>query len=152
MNRHDQGFLQAVFSDGLAEMARGQLAEQQAQAAAVLAYARRMVADHARLSEEARQIARHLGAHLAQTVDAAQQQAMADLERLSGGDFDRHYLRHEVEAHEKALATATQCADAAAGAQIRVFADQVASLLQAHLDLALQAEQALPRQGQPYAP
>lgn len=152
MNRHDQGFLQAVFSDGLAEMARGRLAAQQGQAAAVLAYARRMVNDHARLSSEARQIARHLGEGLAQTVDAVQQKAMADLERLSGGDFDRHYLRTEIQAHEKALATAQQCADRGAGAQVRVFAGQVASLLQEHLDLARQTEPALSRQGRPYAP
>lgn len=151
MNRHDQECLQAVFSDGLAEMARGQLAGQQAQAAAVIAYARRMVVDHARSSEEARQIATHLGVSLAQTADATQQQGMADLERVSGGNFDRHYLRHEIEAHEKALARAQQCADGAAGAQIRAFAGQVASLLSDHLDLAKQAELTLPRQGQPYA-
>jgi predicted outer membrane protein len=96
----DRQFISRAFNLSEAEIAAGQLAIQKASAPGIKEFAQRLVTEHEKLKGEVQQIAQKNGI----TIDphASQSWWQGELQRignLSGRDFDRDYMKWQLQTH-----------------------------------------------------
>ncbi|HYC37934.1 MAG TPA: DUF4142 domain-containing protein [Usitatibacter sp.] len=139
----DREFLVHAGQLGLAEVELGRIAEGRAASARVKRFAGRMVRDHAKSNEELRSLAGGKGVELPSTL-AGQHRANAEkLGRLSGAEFDRHYMEHMVTDHRKAVAEFEKAARDARDSRVKAFASKTLPHLREHLKMAQATMQGL---------
>lgn len=97
----DAQFAMNAAQGGLAEVQGARLAEQKSKNATVLAFARRMVADHTPNNAKLAAIMRSEGLAVPTTVDPNSAKLMTRLQGLSGRAFGRAYLAAQVKAHQQ---------------------------------------------------
>lgn len=132
----DKEFVSKAGMGGLAEVQLGNLALQQAQSADVKAFAQRMVTDHSKANAELAQLATAKGLALPTEVAGEHQDAMKHLQSMSGAEFDKAYMTHMVEDHEKDVAEFDKASTSASDADIKAFAGKTLPVLREHLQLA----------------
>ena len=99
----DEYFAMKAYSDGMAEVAKGKLAAEQATEPGVKAFAEKMVKHHGECNEKISELARKKAIALPKGTDAVHAAATARLAKLSGSDFDKAYLMGQIGAHEDAI-------------------------------------------------
>ena len=99
----DEYFAMKAYAEGLAEIAKSQLAYQKASDSGVKAFAEKMVKDHTECNEKIAELARKKGIALPTAIDAVHTTAIARLGRMSGSDFDKAYMMAQIGAHKDAL-------------------------------------------------
>lgn len=132
----DGPFLQDAIAGSNGEIALGRLAQARAQDRRVRDFGRVLVRDHQTAKQQAMTIARMSRVRVdarAMTPDA--QRAERQLSRMRGPDFDRMFIRHMVEDHEKDIARFEQQAGSGGRATAR-FARQTLPHLRHHLEQA----------------
>jgi len=97
--------------------------------------------DHTQLRQQGRDLAKKLGVTPTPPKDTLgtheQHEAMQQLQSLSGDDFDRAYLRHEVEYHKAVIAAVTgTLLPAIKNAELKAFVEKTAPAFQGHLAAA----------------
>jgi putative membrane protein len=132
----DKEFVSKAGMGGLAEVQMGNLALQKAQSADVKAFGQRMVTDHSKANAELAQLATAKGLALPTEVAGEHQAAMQHLQSLSGAEFDKAYMTHMVEDHEKDVAEFDKASTSASDAEIKAFAGKTLPVLREHLALA----------------
>jgi putative membrane protein len=95
----DQQFMLTAASVGVAEIALGQLAMQQASDPAIKRYGQKMVDEHTRVNGELETIAHEKKVVLLKAMDPANRTLHAELSKLSGPAFDRQYMISQVSIH-----------------------------------------------------
>jgi putative membrane protein len=135
--RSDARFLQKAATDGLAEVELGRLAQQKAMRDEVKQFATRMVEDHGKANEELKAVAATNGVALPAAPDKAHEKLMRKLEKLTGGDFDRAYMKAMVKDHRKDIDEFREHARSKRDDDARAFAAKTLPVLQGHLDAAL---------------
>src|SRR5688500_5027053 len=101
MSPSDKEFVMKAGQGGMAEVQLGQMAGTKASSAEVKAFAQRMVTDHSAANEELKQLATIKGLALPTDVAETHKQAATHLNGLSGAAFDKAYMQHMVEDHQK---------------------------------------------------
>jgi putative membrane protein len=134
----DHSFIVGAAQTNLAEIAGGKLALSKSRSKAVRAYARTVVADHSRAEAALAVVARAWHTKLPAGPSAAQKQEAAHLATLSGGAFDREYLRRQIVGHRKALGATLLELDAGRVAAVRAYAAATEPVVKMHLQLAQQ--------------
>jgi putative membrane protein len=99
----DAVFARQAAQGGLAEVELGRLASQRASNAKVRDFAEKMVADHGKANRDLQEAARRAGIALPNQMGDDGRDTMEDLAALQGSEFDRAYVDHMVEAHEKTV-------------------------------------------------
>jgi putative membrane protein len=127
-------FLKEVAQLDMAEVAAGQLAEQQAANAAVKDFGRMLVTDHSQHKTEVESLAKAEGVTLPAEPKAEDQQAATKLKALSGAAFDRAFITHMVDGHKQAIAKFEQ--QAKSGNEVGSMAKNTLPTLQKHLAAA----------------
>lgn len=129
-------FAMRAASDSLAEIALGQLALRKAGNAEVRSFAQMMVSDHGAASQQLASIAS--ARNLAVPTELAPEAAASRdrLEALSGGEFDREYMRTMIDEHQKAVDLFTRASAAGFDAAFADFARSSLPALQSHLEQA----------------
>lgn len=98
----DRNFMMTAAMGGMAEVESGRLALQKSTSDSVKQYAQQMIDDHTKANAELMQVAAMKGVTLPTTLDAKHMAMMAKMQRLSGMEFDRMYVKEMgVKAHEK---------------------------------------------------
>lgn len=69
-------------------------------------------------------------------IDVARDKSIEQLTHLKGKFFDRDFVRHEIQDHEKAIAAFKREADKGANPQIKSYAQQTLPTLEKHLHQA----------------
>lgn len=92
----DKEFVIKAAERGLAAVVMGQMAVEKASNPAVKAFGQRIVNDHSKANDELKQLAMIKGLAFPADKNAAQH-----LSQLSGAAFDKAYIAHMVEDHEK---------------------------------------------------
>ncbi len=100
----DQQFLMTAAGAQKAELALGQMAIQRAENEKVKQLAHRMVEDHIKAGQEVRKLAEAAGITLPDDPSVDPQKLGDTRSKLSGTEFDRAYVQHEVKNHQKNLA------------------------------------------------
>jgi putative membrane protein len=94
----------------------------------------RMVQDHGKATQELTSILAQKGATL--DTEKKHHAKLADLEKLSGSEFDVAYAKQMVEDHKKDLKEFKKAAEDADDAEIRAFASKTATVISEHLQQA----------------
>jgi putative membrane protein len=136
MTNEDKEFVSKAGMGGLAEVQMGNLALQKASNAGVKAFAQRMVTDHSKANAELAQLASTKGLALATELGGEHKDAYDHLNSLSGADFDKAYMKHMVEDHEKDVAEFDKASTSATDADVKGWAGKTLPTLKEHLEQA----------------
>lgn len=131
-----ENFLNKAAEDGMFEIKAGQLAASKAQNAQVKQFGQEMNVDHTKADEELKQLTQKKSVSLPTEISAEQKQKLDKLSGLSGGEFDREYMKMMVEAHQKAVDLFRDQADTGADPDIKAFAAKTLPTLKNHLEKA----------------
>jgi len=132
----DRDFMTKAAAGGMAEVQLGELAQKNAASDAVKQFGQRMVQDHGKAGEELKQLASAKGVQLPTALDRKHTQDMARLQKLSGADFDREYMKHMVDDHKKDVGEFQKQAKSGRDEQIKSYASKTLPTLQDHLKQA----------------
>ena len=131
-----QKFLTKAIQGNLAEVAMGQLAEQQGSSSEVKAFGQTLQKDHSDANTKAMAAASSLGV-TAPTEPTKKQIADHDqLAKLTGDKFDREFAKHMVMDHKKRFAEYTRASKMKSQDQAASYAAETLPVLQSHLETA----------------
>lgn len=146
---NDKDFVMKVAKDGKAEVELGNLALTKASSEDVKQFAQRLIDDHSKANDELTQLAQSKGITLPsaspadkptgteKSVDAESTATMERLNRLSGAEFDREYIRLMVMDHDKAVTLFEKQASGKDGdAEIKSWAEKTLPTLREHQRMA----------------
>lgn len=128
----DQAFVTQATYGGLAEVALGEMAVEQASSPEVRAFARRMVDEHSRANAELADLAEVKGMSPPTSPDPGRVAVAEALGALEGAEFDRQYLQHQMAEHEVAVALYRTEASGGTDPDMRSFANRWLPSLQDH--------------------
>jgi putative membrane protein len=136
MSNEDKEFVTEAGTGGLAEVQMGNLALQKASNADVKAFGQRMVTDHSKANAELAQLATTKGLALPTELTGEHKEMFDHLSSLSGAEFDKQYMKHMVEDHEKDVAAFDKASTSATDADVKGWAGKTLPTLQQHLEQA----------------
>lgn len=146
MTDQDKQFLQVMFSEGMAAVEGGHMAQQRSRDDAVKTFGQRMIDDHSQMDQQLQASAQKLGFQLQHKIEEQTQRRIDQIQVLVGSDFDREYLRFQIEDLQQDLQQAQQHAGQTQDTEIRQCAEQLATMLEHDLELARQALQTIQQQ------
>ncbi|HWQ34678.1 MAG TPA: DUF4142 domain-containing protein [Blastocatellia bacterium] len=132
----DRTFMMKAAEGGMAEVALGELATKQAGSDDVKQFGQRMVDDHGKANRELMDLAARKGVTLPSDMGAKEKALKTKLEKLSGAEFDREYMREMLKDHEKDVAMFEKEAKNGRDAEVKAWAEQTLPTLRDHLKLA----------------
>ncbi|HEX7153052.1 MAG TPA: DUF4142 domain-containing protein [Thermoanaerobaculia bacterium] len=136
----DIAAIMAAANEG--EIQQGQAARTRAQSADVRAFADQMVTDHTNALNQGRDLFGRIGVTPADnttssTLRANSQRTVTNLGTYNGQDFDRTYIRSQIDLHQWLLSTLdTALIPSARNAELRTFLEQQRATVAAHLEHA----------------
>lgn len=139
----DKMFVKKAAEGGLAEVELGQLATQKASSDDVKKFGQRMVDDHTKANDQLKQVAAQENITLPTEPNAKDKATKARLEKLSGEQFDRAYMKDMVTDHRKDVADFARESKSGKNEAVKNFAQQTLPTLREHLQ---QAEKIAPNQ------
>jgi putative membrane protein len=100
----DKKFVKEAMQGGMAEVELGQLATQKAQSSDVKQFGQKMVDDHTKLNDQMKPVASQLGITPPASLDMKHKAVSTKLNKLSGDEFDKAYIKAMVKDHQKDVA------------------------------------------------
>jgi putative membrane protein len=131
-----KGFMTEAAKGGMAEVELGKVAVSKAQNAEVKQFAQQMVAEHTKANNELKQLAEKKSVTLPTDLDAMHKSMKDKLSNLSGAEFDKEYIKGQVEDHEKTVALFEAQSTGGTDADAKAMAMKTLPNLKAHLDMA----------------
>jgi|HubBroStandDraft_3_1064219.scaffolds.fasta_scaffold01404_2 putative membrane protein len=133
----DKTFVRKAAEGGMAEVELGKLAASKASDPEVKSFGQKMVDDHSKANDKLKQVAGQKGVDLPNGMSAKDKALEAKLDKLSGADFDRTYMKEMLKDHQKDVAEFRKEAKrAAADADVKSFASDTLPTLEEHLKMA----------------
>ncbi len=139
----DAEFVLRAADSSNAEIALGELAQENAQSASVKEFGRDMIASHTRLNQQLTQVATRNGLTPPTTPTAPAAAVAAALGTRTGAAFDRAYLAQQVASHDMTLALFRHAARNADDEAIREFAQRHMEEIEEHMEQAESLERAV---------
>jgi len=143
MTMTDTTFVKKAARGGLAEVELGKLATEKASSEDVKKFGQRMVDDHGKANDQLKQVASEEHITLPEGLSAKDKATKDRLEKLSGAQFDRAYMRDMVKDHRQDVAEFEHASKSAHDPAVKSFATQTLPTLQDHLK---EAERIAPTQ------
>ncbi len=137
----DETFMKKAAAGGLAEVELGQLAQQKASSDQVKQFGKCMVDDHSKANDQLKQIAEQEHIKLPTQPSAKAKAIKAQLEKLSGSQFDQAYMSDMVKDHRRDVNDFEKESKSAKDQALKNFTEQTLPTLREHLN---QAEQIAP--------
>jgi putative membrane protein len=134
----DMGFIREAGSSNVMEIRLGQLAQSRASNSAVKQFGQRMVTDHTNMQQQLTSLASSGGVSFTPALDSDHERQVNRVERFSGSDFDRAYMRLMIQAHQDDADQFRTQAQSARSVQVRNLASATVPLLEQHVSLATQ--------------
>lgn len=136
------GFMTEAAKGGMAEVEMSRMALPKLKDAAVKQFAQQMIADHTRANNELKQLAAKKNVTLPTELDAEHKKMAADMNSMTGAEFDKDYVNAMVADHEKDVALFQSQASNGTDADAKAFAAKTLPTLQKHLEMikALQSK------------
>lgn len=137
----DRKFVEEAARGGMAEVEAGKLAQKQAAAAPVKAFAEQMVADHTKANDQLAQIAMTKGIEVPTEADRSHKRSLEKMGKLQGAEFDREYMKTMVADHKKTVSLFEKESKSGKDPELKKFAATLLPDLQKHLQMAQTHEQ-----------
>src|SRR2546428_514091 len=99
----DSRFVSVAASAGMLEVKAGQMAVDQGAGDEIKKFGQKMIDDHGRAKEELQALAGQKGWTMPSQLLPEHQQALDQLSRTTGTDFDREFKKLMVESHKEAV-------------------------------------------------
>ena len=99
-------------------------------------FGQRMQQDHGKANEALKKLAANKGVQLPTELDRKHKSAADRLSKLSGGEFDREYMKAMVDDHKETLEKFQREADKGKDSDVKKFASEHVPILKKHLELA----------------
>ena len=128
----DAEFARQALRGGQFEVETSRLALEKSTSAKIRAFATMMVADHGEANRELEDLMRKKGIEAAAATDAELDGQVAELELVDGPDFDRTYVRIQIEAHDGAIQLFEQAERECQDEDLREFVTQSIPVLRMH--------------------
>lgn len=128
-------FLMKAAKGDNAEIMMGKLAQQKGQSAGVKKFGQTLVTDHTKAKNEVATLATSMSVSMPSDVMPDAQQAYDKLAQTNGAEFDRMFVSHMVEDHQKDIAAFTKEAKEHDGKASSLAAKQLPTLKK-HLAIA----------------
>ena len=135
-NKDSSKFLIKAAQDGMAEIQICELALKQAGSADVKRFAQDMITQHGQIDREAARIAAQKNITLPTEVSAEQKSTFEEMKKLSGKNFDKKFMEHNVSDHEKDVKDYKEQMEQGTDTDIKAFAAKTLTTLQTHLGYA----------------
>jgi putative membrane protein len=132
----DRTFMLKAAQGGMAEVEAGKVAQSKAQNDAVKQFAQRMVTDHSKANDELMSLAKSKNVDVPSSLDKQHQAHMDKMNKLSGPQFDREYMKHMVDDHKKTVADFEKQAKGGKDNELKSWADSKLPTLREHLKMA----------------
>ncbi len=100
LSDQDKKFLQDSAERSMFELQAAKMAQQKAADQQVKNYARKVQRDHSNIQQQVQKLAREGNVQLPQKLSDAYQTRINQLSKLSGQDFEKEYLKTEVQTHK----------------------------------------------------
>jgi putative membrane protein len=140
VSKGDQDFAVNTANAGMTEIKAATIAQQQATDADVKKYAAMMIKDHTAAADALKMVASKKNLTLPGDISPEMQQNLADLQKKTGNDFDKAYMKMMVDDHKKVIKSFEDESKNGSDADIRAFADNTLHTLRHHLDEAQKCE------------
>lgn len=146
LSTEDKTFVETAFKGGLAELKEVQLAQQKAADPQVRKTAAQLQKEHEALNAELSRIGSRYGVALPKEPSPERQALYQKLQKLSGDDFDRQFLKAGTQAHQKTLALFERTESTSSNPEIKTLAGDTLPTLKKHLSMlqGLQAHDSKP--------
>lgn len=139
-NQNDRLFVQEATLGGKAEVELGQLAEQRGRSQPIKDFARQMVADHGNANQQLAQLAQAASIPQPRDFDQEHKAMRAQLDKLSGSEFDLAYIRGQIGDHQKTAQLFEWEIGSGQDPQLKTFASQLLPIVLHHLEMARTVE------------
>jgi putative membrane protein len=136
MMPEEKEFVSDAGMDGMFDVQAGNLALQKAQSADVKSFAQRMVNDHGTSNAELAQFATTKGLALPTELGGEMKGAFDHLNGLTGAEFDKAYMHHMVEGHDKDVAEFDKMSTSASDSDLKAWAGKTLPTLKQHQQMA----------------
>jgi predicted outer membrane protein len=137
LDRADRNFMEKAAAAGMAEVETGKLAASKAQNPDIKAFGQQMVDDHSKANDELKALASQKGVQLPASLDRKHAGEMKKLEKLTGADFDREYIRNAgTRDHADARKLFQKAQKDAKDPDVKAFADKYAPVIAKHEEAA----------------
>ncbi|MCA1566513.1 MAG: DUF4142 domain-containing protein [Acidobacteria bacterium] len=141
----DRKFAMTAAMGGMAEVEMARVALTKASSDAVKQYAQKMIDDHTAANAELMQIASAKGITLPTAPDAKMRAMMAKMERMSGAEFDHHYIMMAGNKdHQKMEKLFRDESMRGKDADLKAFAAKTLPVVQQHLQMARDLQGQMP--------
>ena len=139
----DQIFATAVAQQTMTEVELGKLAASDASGEAVKAYAVQMMNDNARVNARLKRVAAKGGVTIPAAVDAKNQSRIDKLAKLRGDEFDKAFVKDQIQSGEKNLRVYDQMLEQGADPGLKMLATRAFPAMQKQLQAAKDLEKTL---------
>jgi len=134
--RGDRNFITKAAQGGLAEVELGRIAAQKASDPQVKQFAQRMVDDHGKANDKLKQVASARNVTLPTDPPADAKREADKLNKLSGPQFDKEYMKNMLSDHKKDVSLFRSTAKSAKDPNVKQFASETLPTLEEHLQMA----------------
>jgi putative membrane protein len=136
LSAKDKAFIMKAAKGGMEEVELGQMVAEKGQSDEVKQFAQRMVQDHSKANDELKSLAQQKGVALPGDTGAEGKALKAKLEKLSGAELDKAYMRNMVLDHNKDVHEFQTASKMAKDNDVKAFAEKTLPTLQDHLKQA----------------
>jgi putative membrane protein len=143
VNQQDKQFLDYAAQDNQAEIQTCLIAEKQAQAPAVKAFARLMADDHVQIESQLAATGSAEGVALPNGIGQDGSKTISRLEPLHGQEFDRAFLKDQIQDHTHDVQRYDHEIHTSQNSTVKNYADETLPILKQHLALAEAVQVAL---------
>lgn len=132
----DRSFAEKLAEGSTNEIALSQLADSHASSTDIKQFAMMMVTDHQKLNAQFSDLAARKGIDISEAVMKGQKKGVASLEKKSGADFDKAYIKEMIKGHKDTVALLQKEIAKSKDADLVQFANQALPIVQGHLQKA----------------
>jgi putative membrane protein len=129
----DETFMMSAAQAGMVEVKLGEIAAKKATKSDIKEFGAMMVTDHSKANTELKAIAAKNGVTLPSKLDAAHQEEVDKISKLSGEQFDKTYVSEMVKGHEKVAVEFEKASKTAQNLELKSFAATTLPVIKNHL-------------------
>jgi len=136
MSAADRNFMKTAAESNMKEAHLGKMAQEQASDEGVKSFGQTLVQDHTEAYEELTAVASKTGESIPKGIDIRRDPAIEGLAREKRAGFDRSFVRHEVQHHQRTIAEFKREAEKGQNAEVKAYAQKMIPTLEEHLHKA----------------
>jgi putative membrane protein len=143
LSGQEKNFVMDAARSSMAEKQLGDLAEQKASNDSVKNLAKEIKDEHTQSVEKLQQIASNKNVSFPSDLSRSDRTIVERLQKLSGEEFDKEYMKQTVKEHQKDVENYRQQAKNAKDADVKEYAQNTLPTLEQHLNRARQVSESI---------